>query len=370
MSRRRNALIGAAVLGAGVVAGAALEELLYRRVFRSTFDPESDEPIGSIPGEPLSVKSFDGTLIHCLVYGPADAPLTVVFAHGVLESHLIWHYQVKDLLAAGDLRLVAFDARGHGASGAARGPDGRTPFTEYTQGRDFVAVVEQATKGPVVLVGHSMGGMAIQALWQHGEISHIRDRVRANVLVNTTFTADLAGWRGEGSTGERLFERFEDIVQRVPMPSRIIDRVRPGLGDLTLLIARLVYGEDPSPRHIAVSARIYAGTPSETIQAGIDLAHFDAHDSLPLIDVPTLVITGTKDIITPQWLSEEIALRVPGAELVVFEDCGHMANFERHDEVSSHLAKLCARLSEASEASRAPANRGGSGGRSAPGRTL
>ncbi len=342
--KRRNAVLGTAVFAVGALAGAALEEYVYRRVLRRP-DSEAHEPIGSIVGEAVDVQTFDGTRIRGCSYGPLDASMTIVLAHGALESHVLWHYQVRDLLTESGLRLVAYDARGHGTSGPACGPDGTTPFTEYAQCRDLVAVVEQCTTGPVVAVGHSMGGMAALALWQHGEVTHIRDRLAGVVLVNSAYTADLRGWRAKGKRRERAVERIEDVLQRIPLPMKLVDRVRPGTNDLSLLVARLVYGKDPSSTHIAASVRMFQGTPSETLAAFVDLARFDAHSALPLVDVPTLVIAGTRDVVTPMWLSEEIAARVPDAELVVFEDCGHTAPFERHEQLTAHLRKFLERVS-------------------------
>jgi pimeloyl-ACP methyl ester carboxylesterase len=116
------------------------------------------------------------------------------------------------------------------------------------------------------------------------------------------------------------------------------------MGDLTLLIGRLAYGKEPSARHIATSVRMYQAAASETLTAFIDLAHFDAHSALGLIDVPTLVVGGTEDAITPLWLSEEIARCVPAAELVVFDGCGHLAPFERYDELTVQLRKFSERV--------------------------
>jgi pimeloyl-ACP methyl ester carboxylesterase len=343
MSRSKRSLGALAAVAAGAAAGVVIEELINRRAFRGP-DPDAAEPIGSLAGESLWVESFDATRIHVRAYGPVDAQRTLVLAHGAIESHVIWHYQVRDLLADGNYRVIAYDARGHGRSGPARGPQANTPFTAYTMARDIVAVVQQATQGRVVLCGHSMGGMAIQGLWQHGEIVHIADRVAGIVLLNTAYTTDLRGWRGKGSLGERVFERVEDVLQRIPAPPKLIDRVRMGTNDLTLLIGRFVYGKQPSRRQVATSVRMYETTPSATLHAFIDLARFDSHDALSTIDVPTLVIGGSRDRVTPVWLSEEIAKCVPDVELVVFEDCGHTAVFERHEEVSAHLKKFAERV--------------------------
>jgi pimeloyl-ACP methyl ester carboxylesterase len=342
--KRRRTLFGAAVFAAGAIAGAALEELLFRRVLGRP-DEEGAEPIGSLHGEPLRVRTFDGTEIYAEAFGPPDAPLTLVLAHGAIESRWLWHYQLRDLSADGRLRLLAYDARGHGLSGPARGPEGTTPMTPYTMARDLVAVARELTRGSLVLIGHSMGGMTVQALWQHGDIRQMDGRVAGVVLINTTYTSDLRGWRGRGGLHERAIERVEDVLQRVPRPPRIVDRLRPGRNDLTLLIARLVYGRDPSPRHVEASVRMYERTPTPTIAALVDIAGFDAHGALPLIDVPVLILAGERDLVTPPLLSETIAARVPDAELVVLDGCGHIGPFERHEEVTAHLRKFAERVS-------------------------
>lgn len=334
---------GALVFAAGAAAGAALGEAAVRRAL-PRLDPERDEPIGTLRGEPAAVTSFDGTPLRAWTWGPNDAPLTVLFAHGALETHAVWHYQLRDLAAEGVHRLIAYDGRGHGASGPPRGPNGDTPFTEYTLARDMLTVAEQLAPGRrLVLVGHSLGGMAVQALWQHGLITAIRERVEAVALVNTAYTTDLRGWRGRGKRRQRAVERVEDVLQRIPVPSRLVEALRPGVNDLTLLVGRLAYGREPSRTHIATSVRMYEQAASETLSAFIDIVAWDAHSALSLIDVPTLVIAGTSDLVTPPVLSDEIARLVPGAELVLLEGCGHLAPFERHDEVTAHLRKLCDR---------------------------
>ena len=344
MTDRRRGLGAFLIVAAGVVAGAAVEEYVYRSAFRRRPDPEADEPFGGLPGDSLWVPSFDGTQIHVRAYGPADAPRTLVLAHGAIETHVIWHYQVRDLLADGGYRVLCYDARGHGSSGPARGPDGKTPFTAYTMARDLVVVVQQTTSDKVVLVGHSMGGMVIQALWQHGDHQQIADQIAGVVLTNTAYTADLRGWRREGTFGQRMFERVEDVFQRIPRPPKIVDKLRTGTTDLAMLVGRVVYGDDPSPKQIATSVKMYEQTATPTLNAFIDLARFDAKDALGLIDVPVLVMTGSEDAITPPHLSKDIAELIPDAELVTFEGCGHTSPFERHEEVSSYIRKFAERV--------------------------
>ncbi len=339
---RRKRLLGFAALATGAVAGVALEEVLYRRVARRP-DPEHDEPIGSVPGTTSWVESFDGVRLYTRAYGPDDAQASIVFAHGITENHVIWHYLVRDLRADGRFRLVCYDARGHGNSGPARGPEGTTAFDSHTLGLDLAAVIEQTAVGDVVVVGHSLGGMTALArlVLERKE----RERLAGGVIVNSSFTAELAGWRGRGGLARRTAERLGDVSRRlVGGDAKRIDWFRRGATDLSIILARTLFGTNPSPRHIAVAFHMYERTPAQTIAAAIDLIAFDVFNDLSKIDVPMLVVAGSRDILTPEFLSREMADAIPDAELVVFEGCGHMAPFERHEELTSHIRKFADRV--------------------------
>ena len=355
--RRRNAALGFAAVAAGAVVGAVVEEVVSRRFISRDTVPPGDR-IDYPDGEQLQISSFDGTPIAAVRTGRTGAP-PVVFGHGILESSAVWHYQLRDPVLCDRHELISYDARGHGRSGPARGPHGTTPFTSQSQARDLVAVLEQATTDRVLLAGHSMGAMAIQALWD-GEVADVvRRRVAGAVLVNTTYTAELAGWRGAGKRAERAFERTEDVIQRLIGSERLVSRFRPGRNsDIAMLCARFVYGQRPRAEHLAASVRIYDTTPSATIAAAVDLATADLYQALKHIDVPVLVVTGTRDQITPSSLAETIAGQIPNAELIVLDDCGHMAPFERAAEVSSLIAKFAATVLGESSDIGARLNRG------------
>lgn len=338
--RVRSGLLGLGVLAAGAVAGAALEELVYRR-FARTSDPQRDEPIGATPGRTVWVTAEDGTRLYARAYGPTRAHAAIVFAHGIVENHVIWHYLVRDLRADGRYTLVAYDARGHGASGPVHGPDGTTLFDADTLGADLAAVVDQTTFGPVVLVGHSLGGMT--ALTQLVLDQPERDRIAGAVLVNTTHTANTSGWRGR--VGVRAITPLVQAVRRfVDRDPARADRFRMSMNDLTILIARTLFGRSASPRHVAVSYHMYETTSAQTLAAATDLVSYDVTKDLAKIDVPVLVIGGSRDIITPVHLSQHMADVIPDAELVILEGCGHMAPFERHEDVTAHVRKFTERV--------------------------
>ena len=74
--------------------------------------------------------------------------------------------------------------------------------------------------------------------------------------------------------------------------------------------------------------------------AALDLHSFDVYDLLPQIAVPVLIVAGERDLVTPAFLSEEMAKRIPDSELIVFDECGHQSPFERHDELTAHVRKF------------------------------
>ncbi len=336
--RKRNALLGLAVAGAGVAAGAALEELIYKRLARRP-DPEANEPIGSVTGRTQWIESFDGTKLYARIFGPEEAEATLVFAHGIVENQIIWHYLIRDLRADGRYRLVAYDHRGHGHSGPARGPDGNTRFNGRTFSEDMAAVIHQAAAGDVVTVGHSLGGMASLA-YLTAETPH-RERIRGTVIVNSTFTAQLGGWRGKGESAQRLMERLSDVGRMITgTDAKRIERFRPRQGDLGIFAARLFFGRAPSRKHLTTAFEMFQQCPSQTIAAGIDLHDYDVHQLLDDIKVPTLIVSGDRDLITPLFLSEEMNRLIPGSELVVLEGSGHMAPWERHQELTAHVRKF------------------------------
>src|SRR5581483_6348197 len=187
MSTARRLGLAAAIAGAAgaaVVGGRAAQRHAVRRV-RSNADPFVDEPLGKLHTEGIEILASDGVPIHVEVDGDLDGELTIVFAHGFALCMDSFHFQRREL---GDLgRLVFYDQRSHGTSGVSP----REHCTIDQLGRDLYDVLHAvAPRGPVVLVGHSMGGMTILALAdQHPEL--FGDRV-AGVALLSTSTGEIA----------------------------------------------------------------------------------------------------------------------------------------------------------------------------------
>jgi pimeloyl-ACP methyl ester carboxylesterase len=340
LAGNRGRLLAIGTVAAGAIVGAALEELVYRR-FAGRPDHEADEPIGSVPGRTSWVTSDDGTKLYARTYGPMDAQTAIVFAHGIVENHVIWHYVVKNLRADGRHKLVAYDARGHGNSGPARGPEGTTVFNGDTLGRDLASVIEQTTTGPVIVVGHSLGGMTAltHLLADRAE----RERVAGGVIVNSVHTWYVPGWRGR--TAERTMGPLGGLLRRiVDKDPKRADRFRISVSDFALLASRTVFGRDASPKQVAVAFHMFETTPAQTIAAAVDMFTYDVSADLHRIDVPVLVVAGSRDVVTPPVMSREMVRAIPDAELVVLDGCGHMAPFERHEDLTAHIRKFAERV--------------------------
>jgi pimeloyl-ACP methyl ester carboxylesterase len=341
----RRGLVGGAVglAAVGVGLGLAAERYAIGRT-RLRPDPEADEAFFDLPADrTTTVRAGDGTQLHVEQVGPDSAPLTVVFCHGYAQELAVWHYQRK-AFAGDDVRCVFWDQRSHGHS--SRGPAENATIDQL--GRDLLAVLDAvAATGPVVLVGHSMGGMTVMALADaHPEL--FGPRITGVALIGTS-TGKLA----DATFGlpavlmpvtRRALPWLTRGVRRRPAP---FEKGRRLGTDLAFLIARYeAFGDrDVSPALVQFVEQMTARTRIDVIAEFYDT--FTTHDKLAALDVlrsvQTLVLVGGKDRVTPPEHSELIADVVPGAELVVLDGAGHMVQLEQPEATTRHLRALLGR---------------------------
>jgi pimeloyl-ACP methyl ester carboxylesterase len=362
-------VIGAVVglAAAGTAAGVALSRIAARRVRAGdlTSPPgrpqtaaqlREDDPLGAAAraaDRTALVQTDDGVLLSVEEIGPRDAPLTVVFVHGYTLSMASWTFQRRTLAAElatanghrPDARLVFYDQRGHGSSG--RGAPEHSTIEQLA--RDLATVLEaRVPRGPVVLVGHSMGGMTIMGL------AAIRPELFGSRIVATALISTSSGNLADLNFGlPELLTRVRAAVFPVAawtMRRRpaLAERTRRLAGDIVSAVTRsLSFASadvDPALGHY-VDAMI-AGTPVDVIAEFYPaLAGLDETGSLePLRTVPTLVLTGDKDKMIPMEHSELIVERLPDSEFVVVHGAGHLVLLEKPDEVTSALGTLLRRV--------------------------
>ncbi len=367
-SRGRTAGILGAVLGltaAGTAAGVAVGRVAVRRVEAAELSGRKqiadarlreDDPLGgaSRPADRTAlVQADDGVLLSVEEVGPRDAPLTVVFVHGYTLSMASWAFQRRTLgaeLATAnghrpEARLVFYDQRGHGAS--SRGAAARSTIEQLA--RDLAAVIEaRVPSGPVVLVGHSMGGMTVMGLAAR------RPELFGSKVVGVALISTSSGNLAELTFGlPELLTRvraafFPVAAWTMRWRPALAERTRRLAGDLVSAITRSLSFASPDvdPALTRYLDAMIAGTPVDVIAEFYPaLAGLDETGSLePLRRVPTLVLTGDADKMIPMAHSEMIVERLPDSEYVVVPEAGHMVLLEKPDEVTAALSTLLRRV--------------------------
>lgn len=336
---------GAVVAGAvGVAAtGAVLAARATKR--RSAEDPHADEPFGQLaPNRTCTVAAEDGIVISVEEVDPADGgrpDLTVVYVHGFALSRQGWHFQRRDLarLTEPRVRQVLYDHRSHGRSGRAN----EKSSTIDQLARDLDEVLRAVVpSGPIVLVGHSMGGMVIMALAE-GNPELFAERVCGVALVATA-----AGEVGARGLPRSMLSRYNPLTRSIgrlaDWQPGVVEFVRAAGGQLTRQgVRRLAFGErSVSPRVVDFMMEMLDVTPVRVLADFIEtLGSHNRYAALAgLKHTHVLVISGDTDRMTPFSHAERIAAELPDAELVRVRGAGHAVMLEQPQLVTDHLVML------------------------------
>jgi pimeloyl-ACP methyl ester carboxylesterase len=330
IGRERKIWAGLAGLGLLATASGAGQR---RHLKRIAADPE-DAVLHEVPvGRPRGIRSADGTQLHAEVFGSEDGQ-TIVLVHGWTEMLTFWTYVIRSLVSRG-MRVVAYDLRGHGRSEPAS--DGDYSIARF--GEDLEAVLEGCVPDGerAVVAGHSLGAMSIAA-WAEGH--EIEPRVSGAALLNTG-VGDLIA---------------ESLLIPVPVIAQLLNRTVGPRGMLGMrapiprfstpathaMIRYTAFGPAASPAQIAFYERMLVACPPDVrADAGIAISEIELHDAIPRLTVPTVVIAGELDRLTPPSHSRRIADALPQLErLIVLPQTGHMSPLERPREVSDALAEL------------------------------
>ncbi len=345
--RLRNQVLGATATAMGLAAAGVGIGISRQR--RTIEHRGGDAPaFGSLRSEPLTVVADDGTPLHVEVDEPElpqerrrrpKPKLTVVFVHGYALQMDCWHFQ-REHYRGHQVRTVFYDQRSHGRSG--RSPLGNATIEQL--GRDLLTVLDAVVpEGPVVLVGHSMGGMTIVALAeQHPEL--FGDRIVGAALISTT-----AG----GLDPSRIFlpmvpsragsAGLSHSIAVLARGHRAIDGLRRVGHDVAVVATdQFAFGDRVPASYVEFVDRMLSATPFEVVAEffpgfrGLD--KFDAVEVLA--KVPTAVICGTADKLTSIGHSRKLNARIAGSTLLECHGAGHMVILERHDEINGELDRL------------------------------
>jgi pimeloyl-ACP methyl ester carboxylesterase len=312
---------------------------------------------GPPPPGSRTVRTDDGVDLHVEFDGPEDAPLTVVFCHGFTARLGEWELQreaVRDRA-----RVVLWDHRGHGRSSWA---DPTTATIDRTA-RDLQLVLDAVVPAgqPVVLAGHSMGGMTVMAL----------ARQRPDWIGTRVVGAFLLATSAGGLVAEGLIGRAVELLRRLHLLrlylwwlrllAPLLERHRRrGTRIGARYMRKYLFGrDDATPEAVRVVQDMLEETPLTVTMAfyGTFLDH-DETAALPVLGrVPVTVVAAEYDRLTPAAHGRRLAEQLgEQTELVVVPGAGHSVNLTRTAVVDEALLTLLDRVGAAGSG---PARRAG-----------
>jgi pimeloyl-ACP methyl ester carboxylesterase len=284
----------------------------------------------------------DGSRLRVDEHGDPDAPVTLVLVHCFVVDRHDWDPVLPGLADAcgTPVRVITYDHRGYGESDAAD----LGSATLDRLGDDLAELLaERVPHGPVVLAGHSMGGMTIMALAErHPEL--VTERV-AGVLFLATACCELPKALTLGVTG-RLAAAVHGIerlgVGLLTLLGREVITRRPAL--LEPVVRWLAFGLEARAADVAAVARMAAACrPSTLLNFRRTFDEHDRREALAVLScAEATVMVGDRDRVTPPRHGALIAEWLPGSRLVILGGAGHMLPHERTAQVCAAAGDLVA----------------------------
>jgi len=250
-------------------------------------------------------------------YDDVGTGVPVAFVHGFPHNRTLWAPQIGALVDRA--RCIAPDLRGFGESSR----DG--PFSIDQFADDVALLLRGLGVERAVVAGLSMGGYVAFALWRRH-----RSLVRGLVLADTRAGAD---------TDEARDKRRALVeVARTRGPEAVAD------GQITGMLGKST--REKRPALIDEVHRMMEAAPVEGIVGALEamMARVDSTDTLATIDVPTLIVVGAEDVLTPPSEAEIMHEAIRGSRLEVIEHAGHVSNMERPAAFNHVLSEFLASL--------------------------
>ena len=241
----------------------------------------------------------------------------LLFLHGVGGGHHAWDAQLLHFPKLG-YAAHAWDQPGYGESAIVE------PYDLEQVSAALLRLIDNLDDGPVVLVGHSMGGFIAQQAYARSPA-----HVKALALCFTS-----AAFGGGSSTFAREF---------------IDARIRPlddgkTMAQIAASVMPTMRGAKSDPQGLLQAEKIMGRVPPDTYRKAVTLlTTFDLRAQLAQIAVPTLLIAGSDDKVAPATTMERMAAKIPGAEIVVLQGCGHLGPMDQPDEFNAALLSFLQR---------------------------
>jgi pimeloyl-ACP methyl ester carboxylesterase len=300
--------------------------------------PGLSEPKSDRTGQAFTIVRPDGARLHVETYGRDSGP-TILFTHGWSLDSTAWYYAKEAL--GGSYRLVVWDLPGLGKSTAPTNGD----FRIEKMASDLEAVLAAAApSGPVMLVGHSIGGMITQTFCRLFP-ERLGQHVTAIALVHTTYTNPLrTAWLAP------LWSALETPLI-VPLnyltiwlaPLAWVSNMQSYLNGTMHIITRFAsFAGDQTWGQVNYGSWLAAiAWPGTVARGNLAMLEFDEQQTLPHISVPVLVIGGEHDRMTQRFAADRIDATAPHSVEATIP-AGHLGFWEKHERVNEYLAEFAA----------------------------
>jgi len=252
-----------------------------------------------------------------IAFDDIGSGLPVVFLHAFPLNRTMWDPQVTALV--GECRCIPIDLRGFGDSGVS------PPYSMDQYADDVAAVLDTLQIERAVIVGLSLGGYVAFALWRRH-----RPRVRALVLADT---------RADPDAPDSVARRRELIALANTQGSTAVANVQ-----INGLVGKTT--RDKRPDIYDSVHRLIAQAPVDGIVGGLEamIARPDSTSTLSTIDVPTLIIAGSEDAVTPPRDARTLHTAIPGSRIEILQQAGHLSNVERPAAFNTVVTEFLASL--------------------------
>lgn len=340
----------------GATVGGNVLRRRRRKKQGAAVDPHADVDFTAIYSDESSTVILDdgvGISVRTVLTGggleaqaaPSKPEATVIFVHGFTLRMASWHFQRYGLAqrwADRRIKMVFYDQRGHGRSDPA--PTASCSIPQL--GDDLAAVIRAvAPAGPVVLIGHSMGGMTVMAMARSNpEMFGYKGRVSGVGLISTAARGITEAGLGEGLNNP--------VVDALRLSVRYFPRlVQAGRGITRQAVQPVLVAASFGPEYYspATERAVEKMIQNTSISTMVNFLHaLESHDestALPVLaQVPSVVMCGDVDRLTPLPLSVRMFSELgDDSRLVIGEGCGHMLPMEYPDLVNDAIDNLVQR---------------------------
>ena len=267
------------------------------------------------------LASINGINLYYVDVGRAES-MPIVLVHGFPFSSEMWKEQIKTLQdSKNTLRVIAYDLRGHGRSDVG---DGQYTIELFVD--DLIALLDHLKIDKAILCGFSMGGyIALRAIERNP------DRFSALILCDTMSAAD---------SNEAKIRRANAIKQ---IKKEGVERYAEGF--LKAVFATETFNTKPDIIH-GIRRTIMSNSPLGICGALLAMAgRTDTTPALSKINVPTLLLVGKLDAVTPPTAASSMHEQIRNSELYLIDSAAHMSNLENPTQFNEHLINFLKNIS-------------------------